>query len=106
MSVNEIFIEAYENHAQDSRVRSVGVGSCVRRLTTVECARLQGFPDRHTEIPWRNKPAEKCPKGRQYKAYGNSMCVAVIEWLGRKVEQEINHDKNLSFRPHDGETGL
>lgn len=73
-------------------IHGVGYQSCVRRLTTVECARLQDFPDHHTEIPWRNKPAEKCPKGRQYKAYGNSMCVAVIEWLGRIIEQEINHD--------------
>ena len=63
----------------------------VRRLTTVECARLQGFPDRHTEIPWRGKPAEKCPRAPQYKAYGNSMCVNVIEWLGRCIEEELNH---------------
>ena len=63
----------------------------VRRLTTVECARLQGFPDHHTEIPWRRKPSEKCPRAPQYKAYGNSMCVNVIEWLGRCIEEELNH---------------
>lgn len=61
----------------------------VRRLTTVECARLQGFPDHHTEIPWRGKPASECPNGPQYKAYGNSMCVNVMEWLGRKIQGEI-----------------
>ena len=60
-----------------------------RRLTTVECARLQGFPDHHTEIPWRGKPAEKCPRAPQYKAYGNSMCVNVIEWLGRGIAEEL-----------------
>ena len=66
----------------------------VRRLTTVECARLQGFPDHHTEIPWRGKPASDCPQGPQYKAYGNSMCVNVMEWLGRKIQGEIHANSN------------
>ena len=62
-----------------------------KNMDYVECARLQGFPDHHTEIPWRGKPAEKCPRAPQYKAYGNSMCVNVIEWLGRCIEEELNH---------------
>ena len=66
----------------------------VRRLTTVECARLQGFPDHHTEISWRGKPASDCPQGPQYKAYGNSMCVNVMEWLGRKIQGEIHANSN------------
>lgn len=41
------------------------------------------------EIPWRGKPAEKCPRAPQYKAYGNSMCVNVIEWLGRGIAEEL-----------------
>ncbi|NBT49327.1 MAG: hypothetical protein EBT07_16210, partial [Actinobacteria bacterium] len=32
----------------------------VRRLTPKECERLQGFPDDHTLIPWRGKPADQC----------------------------------------------
>lgn len=46
----------------------------VRRLTPRlrECERLQGFPDDWTKIPYRNKPAEKCPDGPRYKALGNS----------------------------------
>ena len=71
-------------------VHGVSSTGFVRRLTTVECARLQGFPDHHTEIPWRGKPAFECPNGPQYKAYGNSMCVNVMEWLGRKIQGEIN----------------
>lgn len=69
----------------------------VRRLTTVECARLQGFPDHHTEIPWRGKAPEECPKGPQYKAYGNSMCVNVIEWIGRQIEKELENPKPLTI---------
>lgn len=58
----------------------------VRRLTPIECARLQGFHDDHCRIPWRGKPAEECPDGPQYKGYGNSMSVGVIRWLGRRIE--------------------
>ncbi|WP_256593146.1 DNA cytosine methyltransferase [Pseudomonas sp. 2822-15] len=36
-------------------------GSAVRRLTPVECERLQGMADDYTLIPWRGKPANECP---------------------------------------------
>lgn len=58
----------------------------IRRLTPVECERLQGFPDNFTRIPWRNKPAEQCPDGPRYKALGNSMAVNCMEWIGRRIE--------------------
>ncbi len=58
----------------------------VRRLTPVECERLQGFPDNYTQIPWRNKPAEDCPLGHRYKALGNSMAVPVMHWLGKRIK--------------------
>lgn len=58
----------------------------VRRLTPVECERLQGFPDNFTRIPWRNKPAERCPDGPRYKALGNSMAVNVMQWLGQRIQ--------------------
>lgn len=58
----------------------------VRRLMPVECARLQGFPDNWTQIEWRGKPADKCPDGPQYKAYGNSMAVNVMAWIGERID--------------------
>jgi DNA (cytosine-5)-methyltransferase 1 len=58
----------------------------VRRLTPVECERLQGFPDNYTRIPWRGKPAEACPDGGRYKALGNSMACNVMRWIGRRIE--------------------
>lgn len=64
----------------------------VRRLTTVEAARLQGFPDFWTKIPWRGKPAEDCPDGPQYKAYGNSMAVPCMAWLGKRIQKVLNHE--------------
>ena len=65
----------------------IATSSEVRRLTPVECERLQGFPDRYTEIPWRKKPASDCPDGPRYKALGNSMAVPVMRWIGERIEQ-------------------
>ncbi len=58
----------------------------VRRLTPRECERLQGFPDDHTLIPWRNKPADQCPDGPRYKALGNSMAVPCMAWIGKRID--------------------
>jgi len=55
----------------------------VRRLTPVECERLQGFPDNYTNISWRKKP--ESPDGPRYKALGNSMAVPVMQWLGERI---------------------
>ena len=55
----------------------------VRRLTPVECERLQGFPDDWTAIPYRGKPAADGPR---YKAIGNSMAVPVMRWLGERID--------------------
>ena len=57
----------------------------VRRLTPVECERLQGFPDNYTNIPWRKK--DDSPDGPRYKALGNSMAVPVMRWIGQRIAQ-------------------
>jgi len=54
----------------------------VRRLTVVECERLQGFEDNYTAIQYRNKPAADGPR---YKALGNSMAVPVMSWIGNRI---------------------
>ena len=71
----------------DHRVRSA-----VRRLLPLECERLQGFPDNHTLIPWKKKPADQCPDGPRYKALGNSMAVPCMRWIGTRIHnyQERN----------------
>lgn len=55
----------------------------VRRLTPVECERLQGFPDGWTDIPYRGKDA---PDGPRYKALGNSMAVPCMAWIGARIQ--------------------
>ncbi|HZP77503.1 MAG TPA: DNA cytosine methyltransferase [Pseudolabrys sp.] len=58
-------------------------GWAVRRLTPLECERLQGFPDGYTAVPFRGKPAADGPR---YKALGNSMAVNCMRWLGWRIE--------------------
>ena len=60
----------------------------VRRLTPVECERLQGFPDGYTNIPWRKK--DESPDGPRYKALGNSWAVPNVRWIGKRIQEQIN----------------
>jgi len=55
----------------------------VRRLTPIECERLQGFPDDYTNIPWKGKES---PDSARYKAMGNSMAVPVMKWIGQRIQ--------------------
>ena len=59
----------------------------IRRLTPLECERLQGFPDNYTQIEWRGKPTEQCPDSLRYKAIGNSMAVPVMRWIGERIKR-------------------
>ncbi len=59
----------------------------VRRLTPVECERLMGYPDGFTQIPYRGKPADRCPDGPRYKALGNSWAVNCADWLGERLAE-------------------
>lgn len=72
-------------HPIDTDGASVGVLQPwrVRRLTPTECARLQGFPEDHCAITYRGKPAADGP---QYKAYGNSMAIPVMRWIGMRID--------------------
>jgi DNA (cytosine-5)-methyltransferase 1 len=56
----------------------------VRRLTPVECERLQGFPDTYTDIMSKGKAT---PDGPRYKALGNSMAVPVMAWIGKRINE-------------------
>ena len=84
----------------------VFLGTQVRRLTPIECERLQGFPDNHTLIGWRGKDADECPDGPRYKAIGNSMAVPVMRWIGERIAaalpaEKMNGDYGGSKTPLD-----
>jgi len=73
---------------------AVAVDYIVRRLTPLECERLQGLPDGYTLIPHRGKPAEECPDTPRYKALGNGWAVNCARWICQRIqkhEQENTH---------------
>ena len=103
----------FENHPQDSRVTisednvfqsltsRMGTGggntpmvkqeAIVRRLTPLECERLQGFPDYWTDIgEWTDTKGKKhkTSDGPRLKALGNSIGLPFWQWMaGRMVKQ-------------------
>ena len=56
----------------------------IRKLTPIECERLQNFPDNWTDIPYRGK--EHAPHSLRYKALGNRMNVNVMRWIGKRIK--------------------
>ena len=75
-------------HSNDGRPAlgrtSLGMGvshaSGVRRLTPVECERLQGFPDH-----WTAPPGLHAPDGRRYAAVGDAVTVNVARWIFERL---------------------
>ena len=75
----------------------VSSANLVRRLTPLECERLQAFPDGWTCLcqPLEAYAADpeqaawdcKCPDGPRYRALGNAVTVSVIEWIGRRLRE-------------------
>jgi hypothetical protein len=57
-----------------------GVG--VRRLTPLECERLQGFPDGWTDV-------DGAKDNKRYKALGNAVSPAQTTWLGEQVAHAL-----------------
>jgi len=74
---------ARDNAAHATILQPAQTAMQVRRLTPVECERLQGFPNGYTNIPWRKKP--EAPDGPRYKALGNSMAVPCMAWIGKRI---------------------
>ena len=57
----------------------------VRRLTPLECERLQGYPDGWTDIEFQGKPA---PDTRRYKAIGNGMAQPCADFVIQRIVDE------------------
>lgn len=59
--------------------------SVVRRLTPVECERLQGLPDDWTAIPFRGRTV--AADLNRYKAIGNGWAVPVVRWILDRLDR-------------------
>ena len=75
--------------AQNADAMAVANKHQVRRLTPVECERLQGFPDNFTSVPFGKRMASDA---QRYFALGNSMAVPVMRWIGEQIIEKLNHD--------------
>ena len=58
----------------------------IRRLTEIECERLQGFPDNWTEYGNYDGVIKKIPKTQRYKMLGNAVTVKVVEEIAKRLK--------------------
>lgn len=66
----------------------------VRRMTPVECERLQGFPDLWTMETSDAQDANEDNDTLRYTALGNAVSVPVVEWIASRIRAEIGKSKN------------
>ena len=70
----------------------------VRRLTPMECERLQGFPDHWTDIgEWTDEKGKKHKDAdsTRYKALGNSIALPFWDWMLRRMARYLPEDATL-----------
>ena len=74
----------------------VAYPATVRRLTPMECERLQGFPDGWTthRIDEKKGLVEQADSSR-YKQMGNAVAVPVVEWIIKRLI-EVDNDNTQS----------
>ncbi|MEG4406414.1 DNA cytosine methyltransferase [Microcoleus sp. MON2_D5] len=80
-----------------SVVSRQSLGWEIRRLTPIECERLQGFPDDYTNIPWRNKSYS--PNSLRYKALGNSMAVPCLRYIADCLDMVLQRYQTFFDQP-------
>lgn len=75
-------------------------GSVVRRLTPLECERLQSFPDNWTNIgDWvdsKGKPHKGEADSPRYKALGNSIALPFWQWMADRMLKYIDHPATMA----------
>lgn len=74
--------------------------SVVRRLTPLECERLQGFPDGWTDIgDWvdsRGKTHKGDADSPRYKALGNSIALPFWQWMARRMVSNLGQHPTMA----------
>lgn len=85
------------------------INAVVRRLTPLECERLQGFPDGWTDIgEWTDSKGKvhKPSDTPRYKALGNSIALPYWEWLADRVAKSLGNDDLTMGSLFDGIGGF
>lgn len=86
-------------HDQQAVVACEGGGNMtIRRLTPLECERLQGFPDGWTDIgEWTDSRGRKrkTSDSARYKALGNSIALPFWFWLLRRISAQYERHATL-----------
>ncbi len=76
-------------------VPMVEENAVVRRLTPMECERLQGYPDGWTDIgEWTDSKGKKHKDADspRYKALGNSIALPFWEWMANRMVNHLKKD--------------
>ena len=60
----------------------------IRRLTPIECERLQGFPDNWTQYGNFDGEIKEISDSQRYKMCGNAVTVDVVEAIGKRLFKE------------------
>jgi len=60
--------------------------SRMRRLTEIECERLQGFPDNWTQYGYYNGRIRRISKTQRYKLIGNAVTVDIVELIAKRLK--------------------
>jgi DNA (cytosine-5-)-methyltransferase len=58
----------------------------IRRLTEIECERLQGFPDNWTQYGNYNGTIKPIAKTQRYKLIGNAVTVDIVELIAKRLK--------------------
>ena len=58
----------------------------IRRLTEIECERLQGFPDNWTQYGNYNGRKRRISKTQRYKLIGNAVTVDIVELIAKRLK--------------------
>lgn len=67
-------------------IHGVKIGTNIRRLTEIECERLQGFPDDWTKFGNYGGVIKEIPKTQRYKLCGNAVTVAVVKAIAERLK--------------------
>jgi len=78
--ISPCLVEPHHNNA------SLFNGYRIRRLTPIECERLQGFPDNHTEYGNYEGEVKKMSNTQRYKQCGNAVTVDVVQAIAEKIK--------------------